>query len=364
MNDLPSDGQPTSAAATPGPSAQPRRRSFRRLLLWCTLLVLVLPALGALYQLLGNTLDRRRFPMPGRLVDVGALRLHLYCTGQGSPTVILEAGGRSPFATWDRVQPEVARFARVCSYDRAGLGYSDVDTAPRTASRVAEQLHTLLATAAIPGPYVLAGHSIGGFYVRVFAHRYPREVVGLVLVDSSSEDQVARLGGTAEWQADQAQDNRRRRRQATEMRLGLFRLEHALRGEPIDRDTFLWEQPEALETATQETAAFLSAGEEARAAGSLGGLPLVVLTSGTHAGSGPSVSPEEARRIWVEELQAHLARLSSRGKQVVLMDSGHGVPDERPDAVVGAIREVWTAGAQGPTAGAEASPPGAGPRTP
>jgi hypothetical protein len=76
------------------------------------------------------------------------------------------------------------------------------------------------------------------------------------------------------------------------------------------------------------------------------------------------VSPEEARRIWVEELQAHLARLSSRGKQVVLMDSGHGVPDERPDAVVGAIREVWTAGAQGPTAGAEASPPGAGPRTP
>jgi pimeloyl-ACP methyl ester carboxylesterase len=238
------------------------------------------------------------------------------------------------------------------------------DAAPRTANRVAEQLHALLKAAAIPGPYVLAGHSMGGLYVRVYAHRYPGEVAGLVLVDSSSEDQIHRLGGVEEWKQANAGSEKTVWFLSTKMRLGLFRLEHLLDGEPMTREGFMWEQPEHLRAMFDESQRLLAVGEETRAAGSLGDLPLVVLTSGRHTAAGPSVSREDARRIWVEELQAHLARLSTHGKQVVLMDSGHGVPDDRPDAVVAAIREVWTAGAQGPTAGTEASPPGAGPRTP
>jgi pimeloyl-ACP methyl ester carboxylesterase len=122
--------------------------------------------------------DARAYPPPGKMVDVGGYRLHIHCTGSGSPTVVIESGWGDMSASWGWVQPEVAKTSRVCAYDRAGVGWSEPSPHPRTAREFAKELHTLLANATEPGPYVLVGHSLGGYTVRVYAHDYPAEVAG------------------------------------------------------------------------------------------------------------------------------------------------------------------------------------------
>jgi pimeloyl-ACP methyl ester carboxylesterase len=125
---------------------------------------------------------------PGKLVDVGGYRLHLNCTGKGGPTVVLIAGGGDFSFDWSLVQPDVSRFTRVCSYDRAGLAWSDPGPIPRTMRQEAYELHLLLKAARIKAPLVLVGHSIGGLIARVYAEQYPNEVAGIVLVDPTHED--------------------------------------------------------------------------------------------------------------------------------------------------------------------------------
>jgi pimeloyl-ACP methyl ester carboxylesterase len=156
-------------------------------------LSMLLGLTGLTYQAVATARDARRFPPPGRLVDVGGYRLHAHCTGEGSPTVILEAGWSDCWLNWYRVQPEVAKFTRVCSYDRAGMGWSDAGPYPRTSGQIVREMHALLSNAGIPGPYVLVGHSFGGFNVRLFAQEHPQDVAGLVLLDSIHEDQWARM---------------------------------------------------------------------------------------------------------------------------------------------------------------------------
>ena len=129
---------------------------------------------GAWYESVSEAADARAYPPPGQLVDVGGYRLHINCVGTGSPTVVIDAGLGDWSATWNnRVQPEAAKTTRVCTYDRAGMGYSEPGPLPRTAARFAQELHTLLQHAGIPGPYVLVGHSSGGLPVRLFANAYP-----------------------------------------------------------------------------------------------------------------------------------------------------------------------------------------------
>src|SRR5215210_2814868 len=127
------------------------------------------------------------------LVDIGGRRLYITCTGEGSPTVILEHGMATESGSWAQVQQAVARFTRVCAYDRAGRGKSDPAPKPRTSEDMVADLHTLLANAYLPGPYILVGNSLGGFNARLYAHKYPGEVAGLVLVDSMHPDQFARI---------------------------------------------------------------------------------------------------------------------------------------------------------------------------
>ncbi len=122
-------------------------------------------------------------PAPGRLVDIGGMRLHLSCAGEGGPTVVLEAALGASSISWSLVQPGLARLTRVCSYDRAGFGWSDRGPMPRTARRIAWELHTLLERARVPAPYLLVGHSFGGIVARVFARDYRDTVAGVVFVD-------------------------------------------------------------------------------------------------------------------------------------------------------------------------------------
>src|SRR4029077_16375311 len=125
-----------------------------------------------------------RYPPPGRMLDVGGRRLHVYETGQGSPTVLLEAGIAATSLSWRPVQDEITKFARVASYDRAGLGWSDTNSKPLTLSGLVDDLQSLLKAAQLQPPYILVGHSFGGLIVQAFACRAPKEVAGLVLVDA------------------------------------------------------------------------------------------------------------------------------------------------------------------------------------
>src|SRR5215210_7869465 len=162
------------------------RSRAARWLLYPVLAMLMVAAVGGGYETARESLDARIYPMPGQLVDVGGHRMHIYCTGSGSPTVILEPGqgGASSDLGW--VAPAVARDSTVCVYDRAGRGWSDPADGPQDAARIASDLHTLLERAQVPGPYVLAGHSSGGLYVQTFAATYPDQVAGLVLLDSTA----------------------------------------------------------------------------------------------------------------------------------------------------------------------------------
>jgi pimeloyl-ACP methyl ester carboxylesterase len=149
------------------------------------LVILMLLALGGLYEQVSES-SAPAVGMRGQLVDVGPYRLHLECTGSGSPTVILEPGGGGSAASMGLIAPAVARDTRVCVYDRAGRGWSDFAPSPPDGAQIAIDLHTLLHRAHVPGPYVLAGHSFGGLYVRTYAARYPQDVAGLVLIDSTA----------------------------------------------------------------------------------------------------------------------------------------------------------------------------------
>jgi len=301
-----------------------------------------------------------KYPPPGQMVDVGGYRLHINCQGipvSGSPTVVMEGGNAESCLTWALVQPEVARFARVCTYDRAGLGWSERSPQPRTATNIVEELHTLLTRAGVEPPYVLVGHSIGGMFVRLYAHRYPDQVTGMVLVDAAHEEQYMRFPTSLQ----------RLQQQSLTMMAGVMRLLKTLNSMGLlalfaDKIGRTWPTPipdkvrEAyLGVACSDTRFFEAAIDESVSVGenlvavraaridTLGNLPLVVLSAPDQfANLEKHLSAEDAGqfRVVTEELQAELTALSSRGKRVIVRNSGHYIQVEQPEAVIDAIREV------------------------
>ncbi|MET1044456.1 MAG: alpha/beta hydrolase [Microbacteriaceae bacterium] len=164
---------------------QLRSRSGRWLV-YPVLGMLALASIAGGYETVQEAVDAEAYPVPGQLIDVGGHRLHLNCTGSGSPTVVLEPGAGLTSSAVGWITPAVARDTRVCVYDRAGRGWSEPAGTPQDGRRIATDLHTLLHRGNVPGPYVLAGHSFGGLYVLSFAAQYPDEVAGMVLVDSTA----------------------------------------------------------------------------------------------------------------------------------------------------------------------------------
>jgi pimeloyl-ACP methyl ester carboxylesterase len=173
------------------------RRQLRsrtgRWLLYPVIGLLALAGIGGSWATLGAAADARAYPMPGQLIDVGGHSLHLNCTGSGSPTVVLQPGAGEMSSNMGWIAPAVARETRVCVYDRAGRGWSEPADTPQDGAQIATDLHTLLQRGHVPGPYVLAGHSFGGLYTLTFAARYPNEVAGMVLVDSTAPASPATL---------------------------------------------------------------------------------------------------------------------------------------------------------------------------
>lgn len=284
--------------------------------------LIVLAVAGFVYQTAATALDRRAYPAPGQMVDVGGRQMHLYCTGanlDSRPTVILEQGGGGNTLAWFMVQPELAQTTRVCSYDRAGQGWSEPGPLPRDGAHISSDLHALLAAAGIPGPYVLAGHSYGGIFIRSFASQYPEEVAGLVLLDSAHHDQWTR---TPEGQAEYANQSRLYGGGRFLARFGLLRLgPNPFAATPDTWPADLRAAWRALastnqfwDTTAAESAAILDTMAQLRAAPPLPtGLPLAVVTAGTNT---------HADGQW-RQYQAELAALSTNSIHVILEGAGH-----------------------------------------
>lgn len=296
---------------------------------------------------------------PGTLVDIGGQRLHLNCTGQGSPTVLLESGTGDISVIWSLVQPDVSAFTRVCSYDRGGYAWSDPGTRPRTFAQLALELHRALATMHIDPPYIVVGQSYGGLAIRGFAARYRSEVLGAVMVDAVHEDQQVVYGGQPHRIRDSAKG---RPFPAPQIRLDSEMLRSAqAKGAateqpvepPLDRlptsAQRIWRwantqpllemaQQAELDWSPEELALMHESRLKDRAA--LGDMPLIVLAR-TRGGypDGMSVSAEALERER-KELQSDLAHLSRRGKLVYAVNSGHNIHLEDPGLVIRSIREV------------------------
>jgi pimeloyl-ACP methyl ester carboxylesterase len=288
--------------------------------------LLVLMLVGYIYEPIAEAADAKAYPPPGQLVDVGGYRLHIHCTGTGSPTVVIESGWGDMSASWGWVQPEVAKTTRVCTYDRAGMGWSEASPQPRTAREYAKELHTLLTRANEPGPYVLVGDSMGAFTVIVYAHDYPAEVSGLVLIDAQdlptsnvATYQPAPKPGGASLPSLLA-------------RIGLVRLladplgsvENLPDGDKQAYTAFAV-APRSVQTFTEEGMGMSEGGAQARAVTSLGTLPLIVLSRG---------KDQDAKHT---AAQTDLLQLSTNSQQFFADQSGHPIMIDQPDAAVAAI---------------------------
>jgi len=253
-----------------------------------------------------TSIARAQEPVKSQLLDIGGRRLFITCQGEvkrGQPIVILDSGLGSDSTVWNLVQPEVGKFARVCSYDRAGLGQSDKAPKRGDGDRIIADLHRLLVAANIQPPFVLVGHSLGGVNCRRYAVEYSKDVVGMVFVDSANENEIPRT-----WE--------------------IFR---EVKGrEPT---------PEEKELLGDEDLDFEQVSEQARQKRWEGNIPLIVLTR--DSSKAPPES-EMSRRMQAlrKELQADLVKRSKLGEQRVIPGAGHDIQLDNPAAVVKAIRDI------------------------
>lgn len=324
------------------------RRWIKRISIAVIIGVSLFLALGTAYEQWSRREVARSLPAPGQLIDIDGVRLHLHCSGQGSPTVILEAGtGPAASMAWTEVQPSVAEFTQVCSYDRAGLMWSDRGSKPRDAEQITADLRALLSAAAVRPPYVLVGHSIGGVYIRVFLDRFPDEVVGLVFVDASHPDQSQRFPPELAQRA--RVPGRARFIGPVLAQTGVLRVRGGvgLRQLPPDVASIVNAYlPRSVPALLAESEAQDASMSQAREAGALDSLPLVVLTAGRDPDVfPPGVAPAlraQFQPLWME-LQKELATLSSNADHRVIEDSGHFIQFDAPEVVTNAARDVVTA---------------------
>ncbi len=316
----------------------PRRRG-RGCLLWLgrvALVVLGLIVFGAIYESAAEASDERAYPPPGQMIDMGSYRLHLNCTGTGSPVVVIDAGLGDWSTMWSLVQPEVAKTTRVCTYDRAGSGWSEAGPLPRNAETFARELHTLLAKGNIPGPYVLVGHSMGGFTMRVFAHDFPADVAGLVLIESMSPEQMTSAPTTNPTPTTTPSSGVSI--PALIARVGIIRLlaqplglEVPLAPDATKAHVAFSVTPRSVQAFLDESEGMVYSGAQAKAVTTLGDLPLIVLTARLNT-----------QQNWQTQ-QADLLQLSSHSQQLFAEKSGHNIELEQPDAAVEAIAQMTTA---------------------
>jgi pimeloyl-ACP methyl ester carboxylesterase len=287
--------------------------------------ILLLACVGFIYEQFAESRDRRLNHAPGQLVDMGGYSMHLYCTGQGSPTVGLDSGLGDYWLSWYKVQPQISQLTQVCSYDRAGLGWSNPSPQNRTSKVFAQELHTLLQRASIPAPYVLVGHSLGGMNARVFVGLYPADVVGMILVDSAYPHQEQRF--SARVNQFNAGFYRELDMHALTMPIGIPRLMGWCGTDPPEFRSVVRAvecRKSFFRSIHDEWVNFDEDGSPLRAAVSLGNIPLVVLSHDPEKLT-PGFLSDVVRHVndvW-EPMQQELAHLSSNSSRVIAKGSTH-----------------------------------------
>ena len=292
--------------------------------------------LGAAYNSLSVRHYRSIAGVPGALFEVGGYKMHLFCTGHGTPAIILDAGLGDDSLIWAKVQPELSRHTTVCAYDRAGFGWSEAQPGRRDANSIADQLHGLLNVARVPPPYILMGHSIAGLYVRAYANRYLPEVAGLVLVDGATPLQDDRIPS-----ALVVIQNEQRRRMPWErfwMRLGWYRIKgECTQIEPGLERYAAWIKadscvPSQITAVEGELDSERLSGEETLHVGPFASLPVLIVSRD------PAVLqsnwPAEVARanavVW-NRMQEEGKSLSPHSRRVIARRSDHDIQVDRPD---------------------------------
>jgi pimeloyl-ACP methyl ester carboxylesterase len=322
-------------------------------MLWlvaCLVVVVVVIGFGAIYQALATSRDLRKFLPPGKIVQINGKNWHYQVMGEGCPTVIVDSGTGGTHLDWQLVQPEVAKFTKILTYDRAGYGWSDSSSEPRTAEQVVGELRQLLGEAEIEPPYILVGMSLGGLFSRLFAYHYPEEVAGMVLVDVAHERMYEDT--PIEW----VELNKRLEGLLTYMvpiigRTGLLRLLVAFDSLPMAVGLFkkfppsmrplakaLYSQTQFGKTFAQESAAVsisMSQIEKIRQIKTFPDIPLIVLSAGKPAFD---ITQEVLEKL--QELHANLADESPQGVHIVAHESGHAIHLDKPELVIDAVRQV------------------------
>jgi pimeloyl-ACP methyl ester carboxylesterase len=312
----------------------------------------MLPATGALYQYISTKYENYQYPPIGKMIDVGGYKLHINDKGSGGPTVILDAGIGCNSLDWALVQPEIAKFARVCSIDRAGSAWSEASSKPRTSEVIVDEMRTLLKKSNIPGPYILVGHSFGGLNAQLYANKYPNEVAGVVLVDSAHEDQLQRL--PQDPNNKQAALLKQKVLLLTLSRFGVVRLLHSLPQAKKQVEIFpenirsLYfsqkQQTKHLKTMLEESENLEeSLNQLKQAENKIRNKPLIVIS----AGKAPTpqevgLSQEDTDKMtsaW-RELQKDLASKSTKSHHIIAEDSGHMIPQHQPKIIVDAVQSM------------------------
>lgn len=317
----------------------------KKMLAACLGVISLLLILGYGYQIFSEMQDKKAFPADGQMVWVNNSAYHIHCIGIGSPTVILEQGLGHAAIFWRDLHEQLGRVTRTCAYDRAGLGFSQPLVNSLTAPEVAQHLHNLLNRVGIVDDLILAGWSAGGIYVRSYYQQFPEKVKGMILIDSSHEQQSFRLPGTipSDWEINIDH---------FKWMFGIHRFNGFI--EPMIAMNFekIAAAPSTLikirsvyntvsqnVTATNEYLAFAQDSSQKQGPQSLADLPLTVISAGR---SFAETEEELAKnKIW-EEMQIELAQLSSNSKRIIAHESGHGIPFEQPAIIVDSVTDLVT----------------------